>query len=226
MGTLNIVMDTRATKRGLDDLGKEQYPFALAQSLTQAATRAQGRVRRLSERKFNIKSKFTLRNIRIVPSKKSDVKLGIAVSMVFTDKRITHYMAGHEVGEIRRSRKKKLIAVPSRILKKKNFRTVSGKVKKRFLPKVLLKGKKNKTVNAKAKSGNRKAFVIDDKQNALIVRRKTKKTDSPLDLLYTLVPKTRIDKKWRFEQNVQVSVKLNFRRDFDKNMNKAIRNAK
>lgn len=219
-----IVMDTKATRKSLTFLQREQYPFALAKSLTLMAKKAQGRVRRVSERKFKLKSRFTLRNIRIEPSRKADVRRGIANSAVFTDKRIVNYMVGHEEGETRIGAK--FLTIPSRDLKKKGFRTASGRVKKKFRPSELLKGNANNKsgINQAKKSRKRKAFIISGKGGMpLIVRRQNLKNSKPLELLYILKRNIGIRERWTFEKQVRVSVTLNFERIFSREMNNAIR---
>lgn len=223
--TINIVMDTKATRKDLKFLERDQYPFALAVSLTKTAKGAQERVQRVSKRKFNIRSRYTLRNIRIEPSSKADVRRGIAESAVFTDDRIVNYMVGHEGGQIRRGQKSRFIAIPGPALKKQVFRGAGGRVKKRFRPSVLLQGmSKNRAgVNQKKKSRSRRAFIVSGKGNtSLIVRRQTVGNSKPLELLYTLKKTVDVKKNWDFEKNVRVSVKLNFKRIFEHEMRKAI----
>jgi len=229
MTGVSIVMDTKETFKSLSLLAKSQYPFALAKSLTMTAKIAQERVKRVTEAKFNVRSKFTTRGIRIIPSRKADVQRGIANAAVFTDSKITNYMVGHEAGQTRRASTSKFMSVPSTDLKKKGFRMASGRVKKKFRPSVLLKGKATNRsgANQKRRSRQRKAFIIQGKDGTpLIVRRQNLRASRPLELLYVLKKNVKIDKKWTFEKQVRVSVGFNFERTFSREMNRAIATAR
>jgi len=206
MTGMNIVFDTKETRKSLSLLGKSQYPFALAKSLTLTAKKAQDRVKRVTEMKFNLRSKFTTRGIKIIPSRKSDVKRGIANATIFTDDKIVNHMVGHEAGQRRRAQQSRFLTIPSTDLKKQGFRMASGKVKKKFRPSVLLKGKSNNRggANQQRRSRQRKAFIIQGKRGTpLIVRRKNLRGSRPLELLYVLKKNVTIDRKWSFEKQVR-----------------------
>lgn len=219
---LKTEVEYKATQRSLSRLEKQQWPFVMAKSLTQTAMQAQKNIRRRTARVFNLNTKFVLTNIKIIPSKKSDVKRGIVQSFVYAGKRIMRFMGGHEEGETRKGLKAKFIAVPGKDLPK-NARTRSGRIKKRYAPGELLKraqaSKRMKKGKGKVPS---KAFVIPTRNNeAQIVRRGMNR--KPLLVLYNLKKRVKIRQRWDFVETVKSVAKNRFLGIFRKNMNKAMR---
>jgi len=213
-------------KRQLKSIEKTQYPFVLAKSLTIAAKRGQTAARRRTERVFNLNNKFVTNNIKIIPARKNDIRtFGKADAAVYTDKKIVPFMVQHERGATRAPIKKQNIAVPGRHLPKL-ARGAGGKIKKNWKPSELLKGKKPNRYakgNSKYKRGGvNKAFVIQTKSGAAIVRR-FGKDPQKLEFLYYLVPNVKIRRTWGFEKIIKLTASKRFPRIFKREMERAIR---
>jgi len=221
-----IIVKDQLPRRQLTDIEKNQFPFALAKSLTGTAKKAQMILREETGRRFNLHGKFVENNIRVIPSKKQDVKRGIAEAAVYTDKKIVRFMVQHEPGALRSPLSSKQIAVP--IYLPKPYRTASGRIKKKWRPETLLKDFKGEKGSGKARrrSKTKRAFIIRAKSgDDLIVRRVSDKR-RPLQILYLLTNRVKIKKHWLFEVTVRSVAGRSFERIFNRNLMKAVKTAR
>ncbi|MCB2199650.1 phage tail protein [bacterium] len=199
--------------RDLNWLEKEQLPFAFAQTLTQVAKDAQGAVQRRTRRQFDLHGEFIPRGIRITAARKGDLKrYGIAQADVHTADRISSFMPHHERGEKRFPRGRR-IAVPGADLRKKAYRTGSGKVRARWKPARLLQdyegphtGGRSRADGGTRKRRTAKAFLMTMKGGKLAIVRRRGRDRRPLDVLYWLVRSADIRRGWRFEETVKMTV--------------------
>ena len=233
-----IKIDTDKTIKSLSDLEKKQWPYALASTLTRVAQLSKIRVDEKTRREFDLRSKkFTLKGITIRPAKKSDVKLGKAESQVYTKPRVTQYMAQHEPGALRRPIKSRTIAVPGKDLKKKNYRTSKGRVKKSYSPKELARQaggyawmyrfETSKGLSRTQRHNKRlKPFTIRTKTgDKAIVRRKSRKSRR-LEYLWIFKKMVRIDPEWGFEKTVKKTVNHIFEKILKQRLAHAVKTAK
>lgn len=234
---LTLSMDADDMLKQLRRIAGDQFPFALAKALTNLAQIGQVTAQLKTRTTFNLHSDFIPRGIRIIPARKSDVKsMGIATSAVYTAPRISTFMPGHELGEVRSPfaggarDKGKFIAVPGRDLRSKSYKTGTGKVRKRWRPSTLLanytrlEGNKGSTHRDRAPGGRKGTpFIVRDKSNgtAMIVRRRGKK-QYPLEVLYILIPRATIKPVWRFEETVQEAVDQVYLPVFDRAISQAL----
>lgn len=227
---LSVQVHDRKARRSLNNLEKEQYPFALARALTLTAKSGQRAGRIATKRKFKLHTKFVTRNIRIIPAKKNDIKrFNKADAAVFTDKRITDFMVQHEPGALRRPITSKKIAVPSTSLKRQGFRTAGGRVKKKFQPRTLLKGISKTGMSQgrkRTKSKVNKAFVIKAKDGTSLIVRRVGDKAYPLQLLYTFKKTVTIKQRWGLERIVKMAFGRMFPRHFNRSMAQAVRTAR
>ena len=126
---IRVEFDLPPYLRTLNALGKDQLPFAVAGTLTEVAKLAQASVRRQLPRRFNIRSPWTAKGIRIKPASKRHWPNSYAL-VGTTDE----YMVQQELGGIRRARGGRFRAIPARTIKRK----ASGGVRKDQRPRALI----------------------------------------------------------------------------------------
>jgi len=233
---INIRTLIDATKRDLTRIQQEQFPFALAKTLTDIAKGAADIVRKETRSKFDLKTEFIPKGIGILPAKKSDVRAGSGHSAVFTKPIISGFMPSHEYGDTR-TPKGKSLAIPTEMIKTRSYRLRTGQVKKSYKPSTLLHGymAKNRKVSFTggltqsrgSESPRKQAFVIKGKGSnvPIVVRRRTKKR-YPLELLYIFSRRAKYRAVWGFESSVKDYVYRAFPNIFNRNMNQAIRTAR
>ena len=222
-------IDTRHTSRAFNALERRNYPFALANSLTQTAKDGQKAVRGRTKRIYELHGKHTLNQIKIKPAKKSMAKLGKAYSEVRTGKNAP-YMPQHETGGKKLPRYEQYVAVPAGDMKKKKYRTKRG-VKQMYHPEHLMQKSilakrarsKGPRPSGKNRSKEKNVFIITSpKSNTpIMVRRKTMKR-LPLEYLWVLVPKAKIKPTWKFYKTVDRRVSRTFHKHFSKAMRYAL----
>ena len=231
---IKIDVDVGDSIRGIKRLARYHYPYALALSLTMTAKDGQGAVRAKTRRIYNIRNKFTLRNIKIKPALKSDVRTKhVAYSEVKTDPKITHYMPAHEPGERRKGISSAYIAVPTYDLLRRRYRTSRG-VKKAYDPVELMKqstearnariaGKRHGAWKQKGRSKKKVPFIIQSKARGVPILVK-RRTQNRLPLLYMWVFKkvVKIPAKWGFEKAVKRRANRKFPKHFRNAMRKAM----
>lgn len=241
---INIKTLIDETKRGLTDLRREQYPYALAKTLTDVAKGSASLVRKETASKFKLHGDFIPKGIAILSAKKSDVRQGVGHSVVFTKPIISGFMPTHESGGTRMPSARaeggdrgRAMAIPTSTIQKKSYRLKTGQVKKSYKPSVLMHGyaAKNRKVSftggltsaAGSESRKRSAFIIKGKGSGIpmIVRRKTRR-QYPLELLYILSRRAKYNAVWGFESSVKEYVTRAFQVMFSRNMRVALRTAK
>ena len=235
---IDIQVDISKTLRALTELEEKQWPFAMAKTLTSLAKLGNQSVRKVTKQKFNLRSeRFTLKGITIRPAKKADVKIGKGFSEVYTKPRVSQYMAHHEPGAQRTPIRSRTIAIPAKDLKKKQFRSAKGRVKKQNSPKNLIKQAGAFSAMYKFERGRGfpqtqshnkrlKPFTIKTTSGATaIVRRKSRKTRK-LEYLWIFKKMVTIDPGWGFNKTVKQTVDLMFERILKINLTKAIRSSR
>ena len=220
---VNLRANTREAIQDLKAIENDQYPFVLAKSLTRTAQGSQHAVKRETRRRFNLHTNFIPNNIKITAARKSDVKRGTVASDVHTTNKID-FMSLHERGGVKKSRGGKRIAIPSRQLKKRNFKTTRGRVRETWKPKTLLKGRLDRKTGKRRAPGKRAAFIdeVGARQTDAIMRRIGRKKNPVIEVLYILTKRARIKSKWGFERTVKDFTENNFDAIFTKVYNRVI----
>lgn len=242
---IKITALTTETRKSLTNLEKEQFPYALARTLTETAEGSVQAVRIATRREFTLRSgEFVPKGIRKISAKKSDIKnSGVGTAVVFTMDRISGFMPIHEVGGARTasvgqggSDKGKYLAQPGAGLKKLSYRTSRGSVKKRYKPAALLDDYSQRRLPvatfARVVKGigirRRKStpFVIRGKNSGvpMIVRRLTN-MPFPIEVLYVFSKRAMYKKQWRFEPTVKRYVDFAFEKKLKRNLQKAVETA-
>lgn len=152
------------------------------------------------------------------------------------------FMADHEFGRDRQPQND-YIAAPTEGLKEKSFKTPRGRVKQRYKPATLLK--RFKETKSRLKQGTTQSstrgprkrrlpgapFIIHGKRGKWMIARrvmpapktgsgKTARRGHHLEFLYVLIPRASIKKEWRFEETVVNSVKNDYVKIINREMNK------
>ena len=234
MTGIQIQVNVEDTWKALNKLEKSQWPYALAKTLTNVATMSAEAVRRNTKQEFDLRSeKFTLKGIRTRYAKKSDVKMGKGKSTIYTSEGINRYMVHHEKGARRGPIVAETIAVPAKGLKRKKYRTPSGRVKKMYQPKELMKqaGQKwmYKYERGKGLKGTKKhnrkvvPFTIKTKTGAIAIVRRITAKSRKLEYLWILKKVVQIKDRWQFEKHVRATVDLVFEKILKRNLNQAMK---
>jgi len=224
------VEGVKALAGSLDRLAKRQLPFAIAKSLTDTAKDAQSATQRQTRKEFNLHGPFIPNGIRITAARKHDlVRYGFCQATVYTAPKISGFMPDHETGESR-SPRRVTIATPAKDLKRKAYRTKTGKVKKTYKPESLLRDYKpyrggRKAITGRPGRGKGKAFITRTKRGSLIIAQRTGRKRYPLATLYNLIDKAKIKPRWRFKETAMNDINLHYEWNFRKNIELAIRTA-
>lgn len=228
---------TEEASRALTDIEREQFPFALAKTLTEIALGATMKVRTITRGQFRLASDFIPGGVMRTPARKSDIKTkGIGETVVFTSHKISGFMPDHEEGATRRpvsassarasggKDKGKAFAIPGEDLITKSYKTSQGAVRTRWHPRTLLKSYHGRT--APKKGTGKKPFITHLKSGAVVIAKRRSKKRLPIDVLYVFTKSAKIRAVWGFEPAVRTYVKWNFNQRFNENLAEAVRNAK
>lgn len=237
---LKFEIDDRSVVRELEKAAGDQWPYALALALTRTAQRAQEAVQAQTRSTFKLHGEFIPKGIRVTPARKADVQRGKAEAAVYTAPGISGWMPLHESGGLKEPSahsgggdKGRTLAIPGKGLTSMSYQTGTGAIRKRLKPAALLEfynaNKPGASQKGKPKTGRgsrRPAFIIKDNSsgNPLIVRRAAGK-NSPLEVLYNLIPKAHLKPQWQFEKTVQKSVHTHFIKELRKAVQEALATA-
>jgi len=236
---------TEDARRSLSSLERDQFPFALAKTLTDIAGKAVEGVKSKTRQQFNLHSEFIPRGISRSYARKSDVKnKGVGTTVVFTKPIISGWMPVHEGGGVRTANsggggggtdKGKYLAIPAADLLQRAYKTGTGKTRKRWKPGTLMANyRKARNVSmsgglTRSTRGGRKGapFVIRAKNSGtpMIVRRKGVQR-YPLELLYIFSRRSKFKPVWGFEKKVNQLVDTEFNALLRVNLDKAVRSAR
>lgn len=240
---IRITALTEETARGLKQIQLEQFPYALAKTLTEVAKGATEAVRKRTREAFKLHGEFVPRGVAFVSAKKSDIRAtGIGTTAVFTKPLISGFMPIHEEGGTRTPNpggeggdRGRALSQPATTLLTKAYRTSTGRVRKRWKVSTLLQGYKGKRRNVsmsggltRATRGGRKGqpFVIRGKGSdvPIVVRRASVKR-YPLELLYIFSKRAKYKPVWHFEQTVADVVDRRFQSRLERNLRLAVAKA-
>lgn len=240
---VRVSMDASKAMLQMKAIAGRHFPFAFAKSLTDLAKLGRDGVRLETRKRFKLHGEFIPRGITIQAAKKSELKTkGRTNAFVLTRPLVSDFMPRHETGGVKTpgafsgaSDKGRMLAIPAPALRKRKYRTKTGKVRKQYRPSELLKYYNQlRPEQAARQRGSRQrfaprpAFIIEGKGGqAMIVRRRSaaKGRNYPLEVLYFLVPTASISPRWGFEDTVIDVVKGNFGRVFKENIEMALATA-
>lgn len=200
-GAVSVEANWRQLQGALTDLQRRELPFVGAQTLTRGASRSVKAVRRELPKRYQIRKRGLLRGWQSRKAKKADwPRLEAWVGSKDA------LWVDHEFGRVRKARRGRAMAVPTRVLHKK--RTKGGRVRKPWQPRTLFeKGKAYRT-----KQGGKAAQIR--------LRRAQFKR---LSIAYHLVPRVRIRKTLGARELVKREAERTWQRQFPVLMDRAVR---
>lgn len=198
---MRVQVDQKDFQKDLSRLQRDQFPFAFAKTLTQAAKLGQTAIRAQTKKVFRLHTEFIPNGIRIEPALKSEVRAGGGEAAVYTADDIS-FMNIHEEGGTKKPRGAAL-AIPSFPAQRTtpDLKTRTGKVRQKYLPRKLL-----------------------EKKGSLIASSFLwifKKALGALQPFFKFASSARIRPRWKFEPTVRKAVEKDVRRLFEANMNEA-----
>lgn len=182
--TIKVKGNTLEASRDVQNLFREQVPFATAAALTQLAKEARDKQRAGIRDRFEVRSQRFKNTFRHVPAEKRAWPNTFSVVGVLDE-----WAARHETGGIFRPGRSERWAIPGREIK----RTKGGKVKSRFKPENIIASGRGFLAEGETWSGRNRTDAI-----LLKVGRSKRK----IRLAYTLVPRARLDRRLKMEQTV------------------------
>lgn len=234
---------TQETYKALSDVEKQQFPYALAKTITEVAQIAVKMVQQRTRQEFDLKTEFIPKGIARTSAKKSDIRTkGEGTSVIFTKPLISGFMPIHERGGVRRPVAKgsgdrgKALSIPARDVLKRSYRTGRGAVRKQWKPSSLLEGYKQQRLPAsvysqvilgKVRKTKGRAFVTRLRSSGVaVIARRLTNYPMPIELLYVFSRRARYKGTWGFEKTVQVAVDLRFETRLKANLAIAVRTAR
>lgn len=243
-----VQVDLEAFVRSARQIEKRDWPEAVTNAFSRLADVSARGTRSMTSRKFEMHSDYITRGIKYYPQTETQKARAMQAIQRFGDmsaavylrgatdpKKSLEFMADHEYGESRHA-KKKNIAIPTRTLKTKGYRTGRGRVRSRWKPDRLLKRFKESgstftgtTTFTKNKQRKKRlpghAFIIQGKGGGSYIarrvkRQKSKQDRSVLEFLYLLIPRASIKREWGFAEQVWQEVLNNYARTITTSINK------
>lgn len=199
--TVRVETNLRQLQQALSDLQRRELPFVGAQALTRGAVRSVKKVRRELPKRYTIRKRGLLRGWQSKAAKKTHwPRLEAWVGSK------DELWVDHEFGKVRRARRGRSLAVPTRIMHKR--RTKGGRVRAPWRPRALFE--KEKAFKTKQAGGSRQ----------IRLRRAQFKR---LRIAYHLVPRVRIRKTLGARELVQREARRTWSRQFPMLMDRAVR---
>lgn len=199
--TVRVETNLRQLNRALTDLQRNELPFVAAQALTRGAARSVKKVRRELPKRYSIRKRGLLRGWQSRAAKKQHYpRLEAWVGSK------DELWVDHEFGKVRRARRGRSIAVPTRIMHKR--RTKGGRIRAPWRPRTLFE--KQKAFKTKQAGGSRQ----------IRLRRAQFKR---LRIAYHMVPRVRIPKTLGARELVQREAQRTWQRQFPVLMARAVR---
>jgi len=216
---------TQFSKSAREHINKD-WPNFVVNGFSDVANHAKSSVHKLTRQRFNLHSSYITDGIRSYPrtgGQKSraaaalkrfgDMNAAVYVRPSRSYKNSLEFMADHETGEDRTAQNK-YIAVPTKTLKKKDYRTNKGRIKRSLKPKNILKRfndvgsvfNGSTTTTKRGRTKRRRlpgaAFIMQGKSGRPFIARAARRGSNPLEFLYMLVRKVDIKKSWGFAEQV------------------------
>ena len=199
-----FAIDMREFKRSIKVFTKDDFPEAIAVSMKRLTQQTTKIVQKETRMNFDLHSDWIPKGIKPFPKTQGqvakverDVKTrNKFVASVAAGHRMG-FMSGHDTGITRYGTGGKKLAVPGYGLQKLSYRTSTGKVKKRWLPKTL----SEKIVGArqnKTKKGRKTPFLMKDKRGRKMIVRRTGQKSKNIEVMWLFIDKATIKEEWNF----------------------------
>lgn len=204
MTDLRIDLELSPTLNSLDDLRRNQIPFATALALTRTAQHAQAEVKRGLPHRFKIRNAFVERGVKIDRATKASQEAAVYWRAPVASRRgFAQSLARQETGGVK-TPAKKWLAVPQKGVK----RTGGGMIPKRMQPAAALK--------------QRRTFVAPNQSGGQTIYRRTSKRRYPIVALYTLTERAKVEGAFEFVPTAREAARHVFKKEFGRAFAKAI----
>lgn len=213
----NVNIDIREFKQSMKVFTEEDYPAAIAigmQRLTQQGTKI---VQQETRMNFDLHTDWIPKNIRPfpkTPAQVSKVERDVRtknrfVASIGATERI-QFMSGHETGITRYNTRGGKLAVPGYGLQKLQYKTRTGKIKKRWMPSELSKKIVGKN-QPKTKKGRKTPFLMKDKKGRKMIVRRTGQKSKNIEVMWLFIDKADIKEEWNFTSAGTTYIKRAYR---------------
>lgn len=207
---IQIKIDQAAVQRQMNDLVADQLPYATSRALTWLAVDCQTEIKRQLPQRFTLRNAWVKKGVRMKAATKTRLQ-----SEVF---HLDDYMERQEDGGIKYPLGRHL-AIPVRVAG-----TARGIIKGNNRPKALLS--KGSYKASRKKGGTHRVFKIDestpDRQRHGMHPGIYMANGNNLMLLYRLIPKGNVKKRWEFETTCKQVVNSRFERLFQLSLSQAL----
>ncbi len=216
----------------LGAVGRSQVPFAAALTIKELSTIGRDAARAQPPKVFDLKNKSLPNTIRaFTPSLtalKKDWPNQEATIAMINGGSIESLAPRQEFGGVRQAKGKRL-AIPGKTIKRGPRGVPKSKRPGRIISQIE-KNDANSLANGgkKRRKGKPKPFWAKSKAgNDIIAVRRSRESDSPIDVLYTFVKKTKAIKPvFDFRETIEHSIKGRYEKEFGKALRKAIATAR
>lgn len=224
-----IAVDIAPYLKDSDYFRRQQYPMAIAKAFKNITERARDNVRAHTRAIFNLHSDYIPDGIKNTPNTPGQLRsaeraierFGDIQGTVFlrgsgSPKRSLDFMVDHLEGADRKSSTGGVLAIPAQDLSNYSYKTGRGITKKQWKPETVLKyynqvgpNKSGSTIKTKRR-GRGKAFIMRTKPGNTVIVRRVSSTRKPLEFLYAFKKSVKIDKVWKFDSIVYVTVSRHY----------------
>lgn len=204
MAELHIDLDLSPTLNRLDELRRNQIPFAMAVALTKTAQHAQAVVRASLPQRFEIRNAFVERGVKVQTASKASQEAAVYWQAPVQSRRVfARSLARQETGGTK-DPAKKYLAIPQKGVK----RTAGGMIPKRMKPGAVL--------------AQKRTFLNRNQSGGLTIYRRTSKSRYPIVALYTLTERVNVKGAFEFVPTARAAAQAVFKREFGRAFAKAI----
>ncbi len=211
---IRFTVDLQGVEKHLNEIERRQVPYATALTLTRLAQLGQKAVRATLPEIFHLRNDWTIRNIRITPAKRGDIRAGSAVRTA-TENRKTgapDYMPQQEYGNIKMAHGgRRHICIPSDYLREL---THNGPIRAAMRPHALLQATED-AYAGRGRAGRRQSspqtptgwicWIPKGSQTVILGRRCNDRTEQT-HVLYILVDEAVVHARLGMEGTVAEEV--------------------
>lgn len=201
MAELTIDLEISSALQGLSELKRKQIPFATAVALTRTAQRAQGEIRRELPHRFEIRSPFIERGVRIEAATKTKQEAAVLWRGPAGSK-FGLSLARQETGGTK-SPARRWLAIPRDV--KRNAR---GIIPKSQRPGALMKRKR--------------VFIKEDPGRGAVIMQRQPKGAPPIVLYYLEPRSVKIRPRFGFRETAEGLARRVWRQEFGQAFAKAL----